>query len=91
MVPLYVKGAVEGGDTMNNVVCFNEYKVMLLSCTSCNYLECICADLELEELTAHDWLNDMDCDGVCNICWFVHSCIGMEDAIPIHLLREEVI
>ena len=76
---------------MSNVICLDDYKAMLLSCISCNYLECICADLELEERVAQGWFNDLDCDGVCNRCWFVHCCIGMEEAIPIHLLGEEVI
>jgi len=82
---------------MTNIVHLNSYRTILdvrtinLGCGSCNTLGCICADLELEERIAHDWLNDLDCDGVCHTCWFIHGCIGMDDAIPIHLLGEEVI
>lgn len=72
---------------MTNIICFKEYKKLLLSCINCNYFECICADLELGELVAHDWLNDLDCNGLCNSCWFDYICIGMDYAIPIHLLN----
>jgi hypothetical protein len=76
---------------MSNIRCLDEYKEILLACKGCNSVECICAGLQLGDMVAHDWLNDIDCTGVCHTCWFVHGCIGMDNAIPLHLLQEEVI
>jgi hypothetical protein len=45
-------------------------------CNGCNSFECICADLELEDMLAIDWLTDDDCDGVCGTCWYAYNCAG---------------
>ena len=97
MVSLLVRDAVGGGNIMTNIVHLDNFRTILdvrtvnIGCGSCNTIACICADLELRELIAHDWLKDLDCDGLCNNCWFKHGCIGTDDAIPIHLLQEKVI
>ena len=82
---------------MGNLHHIDNYRTILDSrtinrgCGNCNTLECTCADLELQEQAAPDWLDDLECDGVCNRCWAKHSCITMEEAIPIHLLGKETI
>jgi hypothetical protein len=72
---------------MSKISDLYDYKAILLACRGCNSVECICADSQLGEMVAHHEPNDIDCTGVCHTCWFAHSCIGMEDAIPIHLLQ----
>ncbi len=71
---------------MDNIFYFKDYKTRVLSDISRSYVKCIRAEIRLEEQTTPDWLNNLECDGLCNSCQFVNCCIGMDFAIPIHLI-----